>query len=173
MTGNKKGVRPLSHYDRQMLNIIDKYIDETGTTDVDHTAVVTWAMSKGHIDIPEADVVRNLVRAMSRASRSEYLRNENGEPVRRRHSYRINQGEQQLTLWVKMEDIVPEKMRLSIQQRRKGIAADVAQADRDVKFYNKNHNPGDPIEPDWDFNKDLAERAQSSEYDDSPPESDD
>jgi hypothetical protein len=42
-----------------------------------------------------------------------------------------------------------------------------------VKYYNKNYNPGDPIVPDWDFNADVAEREQSGEYDDTPPDEDD
>jgi len=71
-----------------------------------------------------------------------------------------------------MEDGTPDQMKLSSQQRRKGIAADVFQADRDLKYYNTHYNPGDPIEADWNFNSDVLERQQPGEYDDTPPDED-
>ena len=32
------------------------------------------------------------------------------------------------------------------------------------------NSPGDPIEPDWNFNADIAECEQSGEYDDTAPD---
>jgi hypothetical protein len=44
--------------------------------------------------------------------------------------------------------------------------------DRDVNYYNRHHNPGDPIEICFNFTPDLAEGQQSGEYNDSPPDED-
>ncbi|MFO0887553.1 MAG: hypothetical protein U0790_00240 [Isosphaeraceae bacterium] len=168
MSAGKKP-RESSHYNRQLIKVLDQYIDQTGKTTVDLSEVVDWALSNKLIDYPKADMRKILARNLSRASREEIIQDENGEPVRRRHSYKIVSGETQLTFWVRMEDASPHQMRLSMQQRRKGIANDVFQADRDVNYYNRNHNPGDPITPDWNFNADVEERKQSGEYDDNPP----
>jgi len=147
----RKRCRPPSQYNRQLLDVIDLYCRETGSTTVDLAAVVVWARANNHLDLPRVDINKILARALARASRQEYIEDENGEPVRRRHAYKVQEGEKQLTFWFKMEDGTPDQMKLSTQQRRKGIASDVFQADRDVKYYNVHYNPGDPIVPDWDF----------------------
>ena len=53
--------------------------------------------------------------------------------------------------------------------RRGQLAAGCAQLTRDVNYYNEKHNPGDPVQLDLDFSKDMADNEQSCEYDDSPP----
>jgi hypothetical protein len=60
-------------------------------------------------------------------------------------------------------------MRLSTQQRRKGILGDCLQLNRDAKHYNKNFNPGDPLQPSFNFEPDIVEKDQPAEYDDTPP----
>jgi hypothetical protein len=172
MSERKKSFRALSAYTRQLLDILDAYVAETGNHDVDNNMVAAWAYSKGLLQPQRADVVKQLARALSRAARQDYVEDEKGEPVRVRHPYRILKGEKQEVFWFKIDDTTPEKMRLSSQQRRKGMAADVFQADRDLKYYNKNFNPGDPILLSWNFDPDVAEREQSGEYDDNPPDED-
>jgi hypothetical protein len=172
MSENRRRTCQPSQYQKQLLDVIDLYIDETGHTSIDLGEVVQWARANGHLELPAVDINKILTRALARVSRNDHVEDENGEPVRRRHAYKIRQGDIQLTFWFRMEDGTPDQMRLSMQQRRKGIAADVFQAERDVKYYNAHYNPGDPIPRDWNFNADVSEREHSSEYDDTPPEED-
>jgi hypothetical protein len=78
-------------------------------------------------------------------------------------------GGKQLMFWFKMENATPEDMRLSAQARRRGTRADVFQIVRDVKYYNSHYNPGDPIQLDFNFNKDIEEQQFPTEYPDAPP----
>jgi hypothetical protein len=75
----------------------------------------------------------------------------------------------QQSLWADIESAPPEHMRLSFQQRRRGIFGDVSQLRTDQDSYNENNNPGDPIQMSFNFDEDLDEANQDSTYDDSPP----
>jgi hypothetical protein len=166
----KKKHRGPSPYARKMLGFIDDYIAETGDQEVDHHHVAAWAIRKGRWESPTRDQVQILARDLSRAAREDFIEDENGQAVRRRHSYKVVQGEFEYTKWVKIEDASPDQMKLSVQGRRRGILSDCIQLNRDVKHYNKNYNPGEYIQPSFDFGSDIAEAEQSGEYDDTPPE---
>ncbi len=45
---------------------------------------------------------------------------------------------------------------------------DILQLDRDITYFNKHYNPGDPIQMDFDYNPDVAERHLPTEYPDEP-----
>lgn len=173
MSEKRKRCRSTSQYQRQLLNVIDRYIEATGQTTVDLAAVVMWGRANGELDLPTIDINKILVRALSRASREEYIADENGEPVRRRHAFKVKEGDKQQTFWFKMEDGTRDQMRISGQQRRKGVVADVFQVVRDINYYNKHYNSGEPLEFDWNINLDIAEKAESAEYDDTPPDDED
>lgn len=106
---------------------------------------------------------------MSAAAREDYIEDDNGEPVRRRHAYKTMTGNGQQTLWVNIEDATPQVMRLCVSLRRRGIQNDVNQLSRDVTHYNKKHNPGNPIQPSFNFTEDVEERGEPTEYVDQPP----
>jgi hypothetical protein len=44
---------------------------------------------------------------------------------------------------------------------------------RDVDYYNKNYNPGDPIPVDVNFDPDIIELRMPRDYSDEPPDEDD
>ena len=69
-----------------------------------------------------------------------------------------------------MEDIAPAPMRASLNARSKGCGEDVLQIERDRRYFNKHHNPGDPIEMDYNFNTAVEEHFMPTEYPDAPPE---
>lgn len=79
----------------------------------------------------------------------------------------------QLTLWPKMEDMTPDKMRLSPQVRKSGNVQDALQIERDKRYFNKHYNPGDPIETDFNINLDIEEHVMPTDYPETPPPSED
>lgn len=166
MTTRKKGP---SAYQKKLLQFVDRYIAETGRTTVDMIHVAMWAISNGLWEPRKIDVARQLQRDLSRAARQDYITDDEGEPVRRRHSYKVTSGEKQLTLWVSVEKATPRQMRLSAQARRRGILADCIQVERDLRYYNKNYNPGECIQLSFNFEPDMEERQLPRDYDDSPP----
>ena len=166
----RKKPRPLSLYNKQILQFVDEYERETGESAEDLMAVAQWAHKNGKWEPRPRNPVKELARDLARASRQDYITDEQGEPVRRRHSYPVLRGEVQLTFWVKIENATPEKMKLSLQGRRNGALADVLQADRDRRYYNAHYNPGDPIQMSWNFDLDVEERQYPDEYPEGPEE---
>jgi hypothetical protein len=160
-------------FQKKLLRLIDDYCAETGETDVDLHDIAEWAIKTERYVPPRYDPVKQLRREMQRASRQEYIEDDNGRPVRRRHCYKIKRGEVQLTLWSKIEEITRKNMRLSARGRRGGILADCIQLTLDLEYYNDNFNPGEPIQPSFNFEPDLIEKLLPSEYKDAPPDDDD
>ena len=169
MKGSKKQARSLSQDVKQRLAIVDLYTEETGDKTPDLHYVAAWAYRKGLFDPQPHDVIKQFAKELARACRQDFIEDENGEPVRQRHSVKVDQGGKQLVFWFKMEDASRENMRLSAQARRRGTLADVLQIVRDVAWYNKKYNPGDPLQLDFNYNKDIEERQQPTEYPDAPP----
>jgi hypothetical protein len=42
---------------------------------------------------------------------------------------------------------------------------DILQLHRDLKYFNKHHNPGDPVQMDFNFNPDVEEHDLPPDYD--------
>ena len=61
------------------------------------------------------------------------------------------------------------QMHESKTMRRNTLAGGAIQLFRDLEYYNKNHNPGEPLGFDPDFTNDIEERGQPGDYDDTPP----
>ena len=173
MAGSKKKThRPLSHFTKQILAIMDEFAELHGVIEVDPIEAARWAIREGKWEEPREDRVRKLANIMRRAAREDFFEDENGEPVRRRHSYRVLEEPTQKYLWLKMEEMSPGQFRVSAQVRRRGMVAGAVQYVRDVSYFNLHFNPGDPIEVSVDFTDDVAENRQSGEYMDEPDQSD-
>ncbi|RIK84394.1 MAG: hypothetical protein DCC68_01570 [Planctomycetota bacterium] len=169
-TGRKRGTS--SARIKQILSLIDEYESETGDHSGDLMLVAKWLWHEGKFRLPKYDPIKRIASYLASASRQDYFANENGEPVRRRHAYPVEsaEGKQTTFAWFKIEDATPEKMRLSASARRNGTLGDILQLVRDVDYFNRHHNPGDPIEVPTDFTADVAEARFPTTYPDAPPE---
>jgi hypothetical protein len=172
MIPKRKKPRPLSTYTRQLLDLVDEYVEASGDDSPDLYEAACWAYENGKLEKASVDVIRITARAFARACRQDYIKHENGEPVRHRHAVREKRGDRQLTLWPKMENMSPEKMRLSLQVRKIVTVQDVIQMERDRRYFNKHYNPGDPIEMDYNLNVDVEEHFLPTDYPDAPPDAD-
>jgi hypothetical protein len=161
---------PLSFYERQLLQIVDKYQQETGETEPHLFDVARWGRIKGLLEVPSVDVDRINARILARVCRKDYIEDENGEPVRHRHAVKEDDGKKQRTLWPKMEDITPAKMKVSLQSRRNGMLQDALQIERDRRYFNKHYNAGDPIDISHDLSIDVEEHFLPAEYPEEPPD---
>jgi hypothetical protein len=170
MISNRKKPTGLSRYTRELLQIVDRYVEETGDKEPDLRDAARWAHAEGLLETPSIDVIRVMARALARACRQDYIVDENGEPVRRRHAVREERGQEQMTLWPKIEDMSPQKMRKSLQVRKQGTLQDALQIERDRRYFNTHYNPGDPIPMDYNLNPDIEEHFLPSVYPEKPPE---
>jgi hypothetical protein len=167
---SKKGQ---SSYTKHLLQFLDQYVEETGQHVIDLRLVASWAIRKGLWEPQPEDKIKRLARDLARAARQDYIPDDDDLPVRRKHPYKIKQGDVQLTFWVNIEDATREQMWNSAQWRRNGVLADCIQLDRDVRHYNRHFNPGDPLAVDYNMNPDVQEKRNSPEYKDVPPPDDD
>jgi hypothetical protein len=95
---------------------------------------------------------------------------EDDDGVRKYHA--IIGLEEQKRLWAEMYELNPEEMRGSLQSRSSGTYGRVKQIDRDKNYFDKNVNPGDPIEISFNYDQRLADDKHSTEYEDRPPDED-
>ena len=110
---------------------------------------------------------------MAAAARKEIVEDPQGRKVRRKHVARVEDEEgRPLFVWANIEDATPEHMRLSLSQRRENQFGDVFQHKTDTDSYNDNNPYGAQLHFSYNFDEDLAERSQPTEYPDSPPDQD-
>jgi hypothetical protein len=159
-----------SAYTKRVLALIDEYEATTGDKSGDLIKTAAWLLNNGKFDPPAPDPVKAIAKRLASASRQDYIADENGEPVRRRHVYSHKVSGQRCFEWFKIEEATPDKMRMSVQHRRTGTLLDILQLVRDVDYYNKNFNPGDPIPVDPNFDPDIVELRLPRDYSDSPPD---
>ncbi len=87
------------------------------------------------------------------------------------HALRRKGEMEQIVMWIDIQTARPQPMRVSLQQRRRGIFFDCRQHSIDANWYNKHNDFGVQLPPfDYDFNKDLEEMNLPTEYPDRAPE---
>ncbi|MGE0144576.1 MAG: hypothetical protein AB7I19_13615 [Planctomycetota bacterium] len=155
----------------QLQKIIHEYQQAHGGSEYEIIAVVEWALATNRIDPPKHDLVKLLARDFRKAARNEYITDDQGREVRRNHPRPVEvPGEiRQKYLWDDIRTAKPEHMRMSFSWRRKGVLADVVQLKTDFDSYNDNNRFKVQLLPlDFNFNQDLAELEQSTEYPELP-----
>lgn len=169
MRAKRRSRKTQSTYHRQLRQMLERYKEETGNDTWQMIDAAKWAIANDLWKAPRYSPEKILARDMQQAARQEYIEDENGDPVRRKHPYRISSGDKYQTRWFNIEEATPDKVKISSSQRRNAIFADVVQAERDLRYYNKNYNTGEEIQMSWNFDADLSEKDQPTDYDDSPP----
>ena len=163
----KKKPPQATSYDRQLQRLVARFEEATGAKAVNLDDVVLWAEQKGEFQVTVGQMRKKFARDLARALSKEYIENDDGEPVRKRQPFRT---ETQLTLWKMIDDMSPDEMRVSYQITRSRVGGEVFQKQRDIDYYNKKINPGDPIETSWDYDSDINDRKHSTEYHDGTEE---
>lgn len=106
-------------------------------------------------------------RELSRAIRNHYYTDPQGREVRLMHPVR----EAQMSFWVDIRTARPQAMRLSLQNRRRGILCDCHQHDTDLRSFNDNNLYGEQLPlGDYNFNSDLEEMRRPTNYPDERPD---
>lgn len=157
-------------YLRELLN---DYIKAHGDDPVEFATVYRWAKRENRWEPPATSQLKTFKAEMARAAREEHYTDPQNREVRKKHAVvTIREDGTQLSLWADIETAPPEHMRLSLQQRRRGVFGDVKQLKTDMDSYNENNNPmpDQPIQMSFNFDEDLAEVDQDSTYSDTPPE---
>lgn len=138
-----------------------------------------WAYRKGLWEPREKDVVGQLAQDISRALREEQYTDLQGRKVRTKHAARrlhdpLGDDDEsgpkiQTMLWADIRCDDADHIVTALQQRRMQIVGACEQLKTDADSFNENHASGRTIQLVFNFEDDLAEMDQPTEYCPSSP----
>ncbi len=142
--------------------------------------IARWAYRNKLWEPQEKNIIGQLARDLSRAMREEYYTDPQGRKVRTKHAARridddlsdpeADSPKIQKMLWHDIRTDDGDHIIQALQQRRMQIVGDCKQLKTDGDSFNENHPSGKKIQLVFNFEDDLAEMEQPTEY--QPPQSD-
>jgi hypothetical protein len=151
-------------YLESMQGYADQYLAETGQISATTAELAEWAIRTGRWIPPRNIAIRLCKEDFARAMREQYIKDENGLPVRAKHVCRESRGDTQQYLWADIRNAPRQHIAESFRQRREQIVGDCRQLDRDNNFWEKAHPSEKPIKIPFDFTDDVEEGRYSGEY---------
>ncbi|TWT36633.1 hypothetical protein KOR34_15720 [Posidoniimonas corsicana] len=151
-------------YSEQLQELADRYFAEAGQETATAKEIAAWALSHGHWEPPADLVLRKCREDFADAMREQYIKDDDGKPVRAKHVARYTRGDVQQHLWADIQTAPRSFMERAFNQRREQIVGDCRQLDRDVEYYNCKHADELPIQMVFDFTDDVEEGKFSGDY---------
>jgi len=113
-------------------------------------------------------MIDQCAKELAEAMRLKMERDPQGRTVRAKHCAKISEMDArgklvQKTLWFD-RSAAPDLMHRSLQQRRGGILGDCKQLKTDQDSYNDNNPFGATIQMSFNFEPDLSDLEQDTEY---------
>lgn len=163
------------HGSLKMQFLIDKYKENHPGEgpDLSPDKIAQWAIEK-HLWRPVPLTPREqLRRLITRCFRETYLIDPQGREVRANlpimEEEATEDGPKLRSRWFPIFSAPANVARASFSLRRKAALADVVQLQFDFMSWTENNVHRDKLDPmDYNFNKDLAELSESTEYVDNP-----
>jgi hypothetical protein len=163
-------------FNKKLLLFIEEYKKSFNSGPVQSREVAAWLLRENKCQPTIEEAVDILARRVSAAMRTEFFTDPDGRRVRHKHSVRYKETledgtKKQMTFWWDIDLAPPHFMRDSFQQRRLSIADDCWQLKQDLDSYNKFYNKATPLQAEFDFREDMADR-EASGYQPPPVEED-
>lgn len=151
---------------QEMQRIIRQYKEETGKTEINMKDVARYAVSKGWPLPAPTDPVDRLAKEFSQAAREEIRYDQNTKrPYRANHAITIAQGQDQLHLWIDIDEAKRVQMLMSLIKRREQMIGDGLQLTFDADHWNSIHQDEEPILLPMDLTPDIEWRGNAPEED--------
>ena len=150
----------MANYTEQLQKIVSSYLEANQPWPASTRQIATWAIRQGKWQPQPFALVNQCADQIARAMREEHFTDAQGRTIRAKHVARIERGGEQIALWADIRSASRMHMQVALQQRRQQIVGDCRQLKNDCDFYNKNKNPGDPIQVVFNFTVDLEELEQ-------------
>lgn len=152
---------------REMQRLIRHYRDETGELEVDMHKVAKWAASKGWPLPKPTNPLDMLAKQFAEAARQETRKDkETGLPYRANHSIPIKQGEEQLHLWIDIDEAPRSQMLKSLVNRREQMVGDGLMLTYDAEHWNRINPDEEPTQLDMDLTEDIEWRRNAPDEED-------
>lgn len=169
MATKTKQTAKSTNYHERLQKLSDRYFDEAGQETATAKEIAVWALTNGHWSPPPDLVLKKCREDIASAMREQYIKDDNGQPVRAKHVARITKGDIPKYFWTDIRTASREFMEQAFNQRREQIVGDCRQLDRDVEYYNNSHKDESKIQLVFDFRDDIEEGKFSSEFHTSKP----
>ncbi|TNE40041.1 MAG: hypothetical protein EP347_04180 [Alphaproteobacteria bacterium] len=149
---------------QEMQRLIRAYKDEKKVATVDMHKVAKWAAGKGWPLPKPQSPLDLLAKKFAQAARQETkVDNISGDPYRVNHSFPVKQGDEQLHLWIDIDEAPRGPMLKSLVCRREQMIGDGLQLTFDAEHWNRINSGDDPIEMDMDFTLDIEWRRNGKD----------
>ena len=152
-----------------MITIRNLYVQEHGDGPIDADALFAWAKAKQLWYPKERSVRSQFKEELADALRTEEIIDPQDQTIRKNYPVVIYHGKKQQTLWSEFAHASEGHMKLSLQQKRRGIKGEVDSSKKTIKSWNVNNKFGSLIEMSYNFDEDSIEDEFSTEYPDAPP----
>ncbi len=139
------------------LSIVNQYIASGELWPAEPRTIAKWALNKGAWQPPLETLVSQAAEEFTDAMRNEYFIDGKGRRARVKHAARVKRDGKQITLWGDWNSS-PQFMAISFAQRRRLVVGECDQLKTDVDSYNEFGNKAEPIQMNFNFEFDLAER---------------
>lgn len=160
---------------KKMQYLIDAYKNAHPNEgpDVSPHLIAEWAIIEGLYKPLPIDPQEQLRRLLSRSLRETYMRDPQGREVRANlpiiEEVMTNDGIKRRSRWYPLFQAPANVARSSFALRRRAAFADIQQLHFDFMSYNENNKSGEVLdEMDYNFNADLLDTAQPTEYPEGP-----
>jgi hypothetical protein len=147
----------MATFSEQTDQIYTAYEDDGQPTPASAREVAAWAIKRGLLKPPPADIVDICAEMLSRGWREVYRTDRQGRRYRAKHAVRMLRGGVQLTLWADIETAPRSHMEMAFAQRRQQVVGDCIQLKRDVDAYNDAHADDAKLQLILDFTYDVEE----------------
>jgi len=159
------GIRSKQSYADQMQRLVAEYRDAGEPWPATSKDIARWLIREGKWNRSERTMVDLCARDVSRCMREEFHTDPQGRRVRTKHAAKFpapGTEDGQTTLWDDLRTAPREFMDRAFKGRRNQIVGDCVQLNTDVKSYNENVSPKNPILMLWDLTDDVEESEQVS-----------
>jgi hypothetical protein len=161
-------------YSESLQQIAQKYREAAEPWPATARQMARWAYRRKLWEPQEKNIIGQLARDLARALREEYYTDPKGRRVRTKHAARLADDglldgdgsalTQQRVFWADIRTDDPKHLEAALKQRRMGIVGDCKQLRTDVDSFNDFHPSGRKIQMIFNFEDDLAEMDEPTEY---------
>lgn len=143
----------------EIQKLIRHYKETTGIREVEMKAFAKWAVANGYPMPAPQDPYDILAKTFAAAAREETLTDvETGHPYRVNHMYVVTRDDEQLRLWVDIDEAPRAPMHASLTMRREQIVGDNTQLTFDAEHWSRVNPQEEPIVMPLDYTLDVELR---------------
>ena len=138
------------------------YKEQTGKTEVNMRELAMFAVSNGWKLPTPPDPIDMLAQQFAQSAREE-IRHDSvtKNPYRANHAITVTQGQDQLHLWIDIDEAKRGPMLKSLVQRREQMVGDGLQLTFDQEHWNRINPNDEPIDLPMDLTPDIAWRKNA------------